>query len=85
MQTVTQTSSPQKQGKSLLRLRYAAWFSEHWSLRKTARTISRIGVKLDLVRTPLYRIFSGLSMTLESAYLAASVMLETCNRTNQAA
>ncbi len=84
-QTVTQTAEPQKRSKGLLRLRYAAWFSEHWSLRKTTSTISRIGVKLDLVRTPLYRIISGLSMTLESAYIAASVMLEASTRSNQSA
>ena len=82
---VTQPPAAQKQSKSLLRLRYAAWFSKHWSLRKTARTAVRIGLKLDLVRTPLYRIFSGCSTTLESAYIAATLMLDACRNANQAA
>ena len=82
---VTQPPAAQKQSKSLLRLRYAAWLSEHWSLRKTARTAVRIGLKLDLVRTPLYRFFFGCSTTLESAYIAATLMLDACRAADQAA
>lgn len=64
------------QGKAPLDLRFARWYFEHWGLRGFCAKATAVGIKLDLVRTPLYRIVSGWSCGMESAYLAAKVQVK---------
>lgn len=62
--------------KGPFKLRFAIWFYDHWGLRGVCAKMTKLGIRLDLVRTPLYRIVSGWSTGMESAYLAARVRLE---------
>lgn len=56
--------------------RFAIWTFRHLSMRKVSGTATKIGLKLELERTPLFRIVSGTSRALETGYLAAQVRLE---------
>lgn len=62
-------------GKASIGLRFTNWFYAHWGMRGFCAKATKIGIKLDLTRTPLFRIFSGWSCEIETAYLAARVRL----------
>ncbi|MBR5362915.1 MAG: hypothetical protein IK134_06305 [Oscillospiraceae bacterium] len=56
--------------------RFSIWTLKHLSMRTVSGTATRIGLKLQLERTPLYRIVSKTFLSLETGYLAAKLRLE---------
>ena len=52
------------------------WTLKHFSLRKICGTATRIGQKLKLERTPLYRIVSKTFYALEIGYQSALIRLQ---------
>lgn len=56
--------------------RIAVWTLKHFSLRKICGTATRIGQKLKLERTPLYRIVSKTFYALEIGYQSALIRLQ---------
>ena len=57
--------------------RLKLWTFKHLSARKFCCTATKIGKKLKLERTPLYRIVSKTFYALETGYLTAKLRLDT--------
>lgn len=55
--------------------RFSCFVFKHSSARKICGKAAKIGLKLELERTPLYRIVSKAALTLETGYLAFSTQL----------
>lgn len=56
-------------------MRFSVWYLDHWSLRSFCARATALGNKLELERTPLYRIVSSMCYAMETSYLAASLRL----------
>ena len=56
--------------------RFSIWTLKHFSLRKICGTATRIGQKLKLERTPLYRMVSKTFYMLEIGYQSALIRLQ---------
>lgn len=68
--------SGEKNTDGQLGARVSCWMLKHFSMRKICGRAAKIGLKLRLERTPLYRIVSKTFLVLEIGYLASTIRLE---------
>ena len=74
-QTAPKETVRSEKSKVPFSVRFTIWYCDHWSLRKVCRKATKIGNRLALERTPLYRIVSRTSYRIETAYLTATIRL----------
>ena len=66
--------------KDLRKWKFVIWYYDHWSFRSMCARTTALFQKLQLDRTPLYRIVSGACFRMETGYLAAKIRLDCAKK-----
>ncbi|MCQ2417277.1 MAG: hypothetical protein MJ071_05650 [Oscillospiraceae bacterium] len=78
MEETEETSSAaalSRKQKDVGNMQYSVWFYDHCIHRRLCAGATALGDKLDLRRTPLYRIVSSACYRIEACYLVASLRI----------